>query len=750
MPRSKRKAVAARAAAKGTDFVKKKTKLGKRTRSDTLVDASAARSRKIYLPPPEKGNVVALNASVGATGKSSGVRRDSLAELVVRARHYNTHARATALTAMARIFSASEKSSSCRDDKGVTSAAAVIAEVPDAAPVLRVGFEALQDDEAGVRIAANLVVISVLRRLTSIRPFSRMIAAQLCAALSHIRVDVRVAGARAVCSIFQLKTFHAAEIFDPRSVNPLPLLTGLLRDITTHKARSVVASAIAVLSSWSRAQDTFSVEYGRESNVINNFDGLLQSNAPFYYHCAQTDRLALMSNADPFATLPLLMLSADAAASVVVDVANLVAEYLPMYQSAGDSGQRDALLAAARALSTVVCDHSLQLETADVAVERVVKAWSDEQVDGPSPTMSALAIDVSMAEVALVSGAWAVVGRFLTFRMMGEDGVGRVGGLADSNTLDELAERVMRVSPEDDVRRSVMAAWMTRWTVVSKDLSRVGGCVDVLRYVVLSRLDEARERASERGAVTAWRVVAQLPGIAGQLMEMRRRRRQQRQKAAAREDESDDNAVSNDDDDDGESDKLSEDGVDKLLALVCEVCRTHGGRAGFEAGEGKQVGAALAQHVMKSELISELSSAAVLSVLSGIFYCGHGLSGAVVELLARCSGGEDASLQVHGVCIAWMVEACLLSGDDRTTARGADQHEDEQRLGALAGALTCGLGALRHRDADAATPLLASVARVVRASGVDVSSVEAVLCSSGANEDEMKELRERCFGDANG
>jgi hypothetical protein len=744
MPRSKRKAVAARAQAKNSDFARKKTKLGKRAQSDTLVDASAVRSRKIYVPPQVKGEASGRNGNTGRNGKSAGAARVSLAELVVRARHYNTHARATALTAMARIFMDEDDATYYRDNMREISAASIAAQVTDAAPVLRVGLEALQDEEAGVRIAANSVVLSVLRRLPSVRPFAQMVAAQLCAALSHIRADVRVAGARAVCSIFQLNTFHAAEIFTQDSVNPLPLLTALLADLTTHKARTATAGAIAALSSWSRAQDVANLSPGNDK--VAGDGSVYASNLPFYYH---SDPLCCTASAtaDPFATLPLLMLSADAAGAVVTGVTNLVAEYLPVHLATGDSGQKTALVAASRALSTVVCEHSLQSERVELSVDRILKAWSDEQVDGPSPTMSALAVDVSMAEVALVCGAWDVVGRFLESRLVSEDGVGRVYSGAEGEILDELAERVMRGSPQQDVRKSVMTAWLVRWKWVSEDVSRVGGCVGILRYVMLSRLDEARDAGSEKNSAAMLRVIAQLPSIVAKLMAIRQRRRLQRQEITLSKESSDGGNWDDDEEEDCEEDaeKDANDGVTGLIASLCEICRTYGASGGICGVGIRRVGKELAEHVMKCDVIGNMTDDEVQALVSSLFFCGSGLCTAVVEVLARCGADENASLVSHGITIAWSIEACIALNHQSEAVSGSEQRDVERKLGVLAGALTCGLGALRRRDVGAAAPLLAAVARVVRACGVDVLSVDAVLAGAGANEDEMIDLRHRFF-----
>jgi hypothetical protein len=681
MPRSKRKAAAARAAAASgpsKDFTKKTTRLGKRKRSDSLVDASAVRSRKIYVPPQDKGERGAVSVS----------------EHVRRAReHYNTHARTAALTALARIF------------------ADTPAFAADSAPVIRAGLEALIDEVPAVRSAALAVVLAVLRRIENVKPFASLLSSALAAALSHIRSDVRVHGARAVHAVFQLNLFSAADVFSADGVNPLPLLVAILTDVAVASptARTAVANAIASLSCWTP-----------NDAADQKVDG---TGGPFYYHAAPAP--ATSAAARHVETLPLLLLDAVGAAGVVSGVANVVLEHLPVRD-----GPSATLVSSARALSTVVCDASVAEKRGRDAAARAVAAWAAEQVHGPSPTTSsggAADVDASMASCAAALGRWDLVGEFVCARLQGAD-----RGPGVWTMVDSVARRVIS-APEvsSERRRAVADAWLDgRWQrVVDHGFSADGiadgqGAAEVvglLRHVVLARVAS--------GDAGAGRLVAELPSVIARIAR---------------------NSAGDVGGDKGENCSPGMAAVvRKLVCVLADAVRLHE-VAGVEA-----VGDAVTRLLVQEKgVMARLDAAGCAQqVACALWYMGLGRCSAVLALMA---GGGGWSLAAAATRIAEQ------SSVDSAVDGEAGDRDGAEDLPLLAAALAALLASIRADDRQPSTAAgLAAPGdladgrarqevedacrRLVRRIGVGRGSVEAVLRARGASAEEVGRIGGMCF-----
>lgn len=600
MPRSKRKAVAARAAAsKGQprDFEKTKTKLGKRKRSESTVTASAVSSRKIYVPPQ--------------TPRNRAEASSSTAVLVARVRdHYTANARVAALAALAR---AAEDAPSY---------------AADVAPVVRVAVDALVDDAPAVRAAALAALCAALRRVRAVRPFAGGLAAGLGAALSHIRADVRVSAARATVALFELGLFSPAEVFGGAAVNPLPLLVALLEDvgIASAGAKAAAANAIAALSCWDP------VEISSGSKAASESHG----HKIFYYQSLRRTSAPMLRRGDsPADALPLLTLSPVEAAGVVVGVSNMVLDFLPV---AGNPSS--ALVAAARALSTVVCDSSLSEKAGYAAATRAVEAWAAEQVYGASATTSGAAaadVDTSMASCAAVLGKWDLVSDFVCGRLCVGEG-SRDKGVHGWATADSVTWRLLSSGGASvEQVQAVSDAWLeSRWQVIVRDGFVPGENVptDGADEVVALFYELVTSRLRRSGG-DAWSLVLGVPRVVASMVRESLRRKE--------EDGRDDGAGGRAPEQTSAACQLTKPAV-TLVRIVCDAVRLH------EIPKDCPLAESVIEHMVspKDVLLWLEAAGSVGHVFSSLWYAGAALSPSVLGLL-RGNHGWGLAAAAAGV-----------------------------------------------------------------------------------------------------
>lgn len=717
MPRSKRKAVAARNRS-GKDFEKTKVRLGKRKRSDSLVGGSAPRTKKIYVPPQQNRAI-----------QSCSAKSDSIPEHVSRAReHFNVHARTSALTALARIFS---------DSSGASQS-----HVAHAALVLGVGIESLQDEAGGVRAAAVALILSVLQVSPSVKPFALALSSSLCAALSHIRPDVRESAARAVIRIFGLNKFSPSDVFTDECINPLPLLASMLGDveIPSPKVRAAAANAITAISCWNSKRDC-------------------PRSGPFFYHSLEW---ASFGPSKLVCSLPLLRLDPADAGDIAVRTANMVLEYLPLSETfAGRMrgevcSAGDALVAGAHALSSIACRHSLETKRAVECVRRSVDVWAREQVDGISPVLGCAGstdVDVSLAQIAVALSMWEVAGRFACSRL-------ELG--APSWATDSVAYRIMTSSEAPDaVREQVGAAWIRfRWEAVvrsnawnmnqSRKEQRKGqktvqkspsnedvrvpetleGCDDAVA-VFESILRRLLSRPLEATGREVWTHIREVPGVIARF-------------PGAGQQSGDRQGA----DDPLQGVELECDSVlrskalHRLLNVLCDIIKVYGVSA--PPGAVESVGNAISSELLKCPIVlAGLDSDCLGLVFSVAGYCGLAQDGALLRLMTGKRGRW-----VSASCAARVVEAWLPRCTERQAGEVGSLSTLAAALVAISSALDFddkGFPPVPTNECVGRNDLLSSATRIVRKIGVARGSIEEILSALGIPQDQVEAVANRCF-----
>lgn len=773
MPRSKRRAVAARAAA--ADFTKPKVKLGKRPRAANVLDGSKVSARKIFVPQQNKSLLCASQA-----------RSVPLQEALGRARHFNASARCTALSTIGRIFGAVGKHSgsqrdgvakeSCGDLTPDRCSSEAHQAPPEASLALRATLEALQDDEKSVRDTAVIAVLSIIRAMSSVQPFSHLISSQICAGLSHIRLEIRITSARFVSSVLSAGDFRVSDIFADGSVNPLPLLANLIPEVKTNKDKIDILTAIASLSTWTVEQETIFAD-GLKDCTHSDENRVVE---PFYYHSYKLENASLKQ--DPMAELPLLKLDCGTAGHVVMEVCKLLLESEPWSQSVRSYSSTAVSNAAARALNAVVCDHSLQSGSVAGAVRRIVLSWADEMSEGKLERFGA---NIVMAELALALGEWGIAVKFLEQRYwaissdvgacVGPKSMGRCRNLhsnfegsrrdslangvpkcckhhAEIKGLDDLSERVMKCAPTSELQVSMMKIWLClRWLGLQQASEHCAcrrldrGGIALFRWILFFFFEGGKNESDTTitldslpsSRVTLENLVSELPKLAVDAVAS---------KAIA---------------DGGQSPSTQAmDGVaDDIFALVSEVCRVW---SKSNLGLVQSVGSAVCSIAMTPGVFGVLSSAGSNHVVSALYYSGVALAPSVLSTLVYCGKARSVQLAERGISLAWAIESSLA---DETLGRilfgtgeqlgGANR--EKLALRALAAVLACALECLRSGcfggdsaiDTDLSSCsfrlLLNACGRIGRRAGIDSSSILSILQSIGANREEAKSIG-RIFG----
>lgn len=455
MTRSKRKAAQGRSAP-APDFAKKKPRLGARPKSSNQTSVSF-KSRQVYVPA--QGRQPTPASKPGLT----------LPELLQRARHYNAATRLAAFNGLVRAVS--EKR-----------AAAHLQARLQLSAVLAPALDALCDDSPPVRRASRQLVVACVALLPDVRPFARLLAATLNAALSHIRRDIRVDAATTVTDVLAVHGVTPQIIFRDDAGNPLDALKDLLALVTGAKGRVHALQAVAAMCGRGPTEHEADVKDTPRKRTPRVF---------YYQRCRRVPRVG--DTATKGTPALLLRMPVSVAGDLLVRVTYLGMECLPLAECRRNEGKRELLTATAVALRALTCAHSLT-GRARPALKQLLKEWADEARRGGSGRGLALA-ERALAATALAAGEPDVAGQFL---------LRALGGGGEGADVDALVRAYLR-----EGKGTARAEVASRWAGVlaergdSGDAGWVergaGTLFDVLDAMEVSERGETVESAARVG-----------------------------------------------------------------------------------------------------------------------------------------------------------------------------------------------------------------------------------------------------------
>lgn len=610
MGRAKRKAAGVRNAAEGVakDFVRKKAKLGQAKRAENATDTSV-RARQIHVPAQERAQ-----GEVAKTGLT-------LPELLVRASHYNANTRLASHNAMAKAV----------DDVVALAHAQVVAQP---AAVLKAALDAVQDETPAVRAAAVTALVAVLRRIRSVRPFARLLSAQLSAYLSHIRTDIRLTAAHAITRIFALDRFVPTDIFAPDAANPLIALVDLLGAVTKPRSRTTALEAITSLLSASPQSSTGG---GRQTPQSG------RRPSSFLYHRARqrstSTRGCGAEDVQHKAVVPELLqrLSAKDASALLVKVVYVVAECLPVSESARDVAQKQTLVVGSRALCSLVCEHSIT-PASWPPLGRVLNSWAAER-NRQHAVGDILSIHNSLAEAALASEAWGVVQVYVV-ACLNNISTRKKTAEAEVTRLDRLTDSVMRRCPDKAVSNRILQAWLRRWQTAADNghMHYISSSADVLQQVVEDRLRAAANAGaggcdgSGGEGMDIWGIVDRLPRLIQRAVSAsdgdRAQGRGERQRQLSLKGAGSDAA-----------DQRCE---NILLHLLGEVCRKH---VGSNAAMRERLGRIVTESLARADVLLRLDGDGLEEVVSALYFTKSVRASPVLKVLVECAHSTGAAAE---------------------------------------------------------------------------------------------------------
>lgn len=492
MPRSRRNAAASRSHSKGVtkDFVKKKERLGRKKRADNATDVSV-RSRQIYLPDAlDEDLVIDASAKKGLT----------YSQLVVRAAHYSKNTRQSALNGLTKAI--------LGDDLAASEHAR-----SDRAKVLRIGLNALQDEERAVRDAANALISATLAQATAIRPFVALLSATLVACLSHIRAEVQISAAQTVIGIFSSIQISPAVLFGARLHVVLKALSDLLFTTKSPKNRAVVLDALtAVLR-----------PHGRSTKRLAP---LSCNSRPFYYH-----QLNALNPDDWFGIVQdNSEQSADAKAvygELTKRVANTVVECLPVHNAKKEKLVAGLLLSAVRALYYTLSSCSPSAEAMKI-LSRILGSWSKER-NRHDDRGNIRLIHNFISSCALDVANWKSAAAFMIPGLDPEiipipEGPDQLDSTQDlSFSLEQATYRLLKSCTDISICGNVLSAWTTRWLQGIKEANvyYVASNIALIQFIT----KEFLEGLSKNGWAypelqhSGWDVLLRLPYVVSLVVE---------------------------------------------------------------------------------------------------------------------------------------------------------------------------------------------------------------------------------------
>lgn len=490
MPRSRRKAAASRAQAKGItkDFVKKKERLGRKKRPDNQTDVDV-RARQIYLVGGLDEEAVLL-ASI-----KKGL---TLAQLVTRAAHYSSKTRLSALNGLTKALIA-------------TDFAASVHARSDRARVLRIGLTGLQDEDHAVRGAAKALVSAALAQAPKVRPFASLLAATLVACLSHIRTEVQITAAQTVCAIFRDAGVSPFVVFGVRRFIVVKALSDLLVLTKLPKNRTVVLDAIlAILKP--------------REELVNASRSVLKKEArPFYYHQldADGDENELQDVKDDSG---LLKEMESVFGELTKRVANITMECLPVHEAKKDNAISSLLFSAARTLHCTISSHNLTKASLKL-VSRVLEPWSKER-NRHHDRGNVRLVHNYLASCALAVSNWKCAAAYIVLGLDPDvtsipEGQDQLDPSHDiSCSLENATEHLLMSCSDASIRSSVLEAWSTRWYrgidcgnvyYIAANLSIVKSVIDEFMKCLLGK-----EPANPELERIGWDILVRLPYVVEQ------------------------------------------------------------------------------------------------------------------------------------------------------------------------------------------------------------------------------------------
>ncbi|KAI0567720.1 binding protein [Gracilaria domingensis] len=365
MPRSKRKA---KAAASNPDFRKKKAKLGRKARPDNFTNTTV-KQKQVFVPDQSRSEEQLASTQTGL----------SLTDLISRTRHHNANTRTAALNALANAIKF----------KNATAHSAIIL---SPAPAINAAAVGIADENAATRTSARNLFVSVWSSLDDVQPFRSIFSTALLACLSHIRLDIRLDGARTLVALLGTNRMSSEQIFAD-TANPIESLCDILSVTNGVKGRTIVMETICCLSQG--ISNRADIENGMRKR---NRDGSLQAalgkqnlSLPFYYHRSRSVVNDKQSG-QLWAKLPVRL-----ASNLITRVANLVTESFPLVETRRDANKYDMFLSASTALHRLVANCSSEVDYKPV--QRCLKLWSDEDISGLVTTA-----DINFAVTAIYLG----------------------------------------------------------------------------------------------------------------------------------------------------------------------------------------------------------------------------------------------------------------------------------------------------------------------------------------------------------
>ncbi len=463
MPKSRRKAAASRAKARGgvqKDFVKKKEKLGRKARPDNATNTSV-RSRQIYLPQiPDEQEVHDASLRRGLTYE----------QLLQRAGHYNASTRMSALNGLGRAL------------KEPTLAASAHA-AADRANVVRLALKALQDEEAVVRRAAVGVLAAAVLGVT-VRPFARLLAAAWLAGLSHIRTEVQEAAAGAMTAVFR-EGVRPVAVFGSAVEKPLGALAEMLGVggmRNTVKRRVCVLEALLALLEGEK-------EVARRREVGKKV---------FYWHSMAQDEEQCVKES--------MSLEMGKVLAVIVErVANVVNECLPVHEAKKDKGVIGLLVVAAKCLYMALSMGSVDAD-ARKPVLRMLNSWAKDR-NRHQEKGSVHVLHNYLAACALVVEKHEMATSYIEVALAHDVVVQTVDGIS----VEVLVEMVFETMVDEEVSRRLLKSWLARWNdqLDGNNMQYIVGSASIVQKVVRKQLEGGSASRDE----VSWGVMSSLPRV---------------------------------------------------------------------------------------------------------------------------------------------------------------------------------------------------------------------------------------------
>lgn len=330
--------------------------------------------------------------------------------------------------------------------------------------VLMRALESVADEHPGVRKAASDVVVCAMERLGGglSGGVGRGVGAQLMAALSHVRTDVRVAGARLVTRVMEIGGVRAESVFERMVGNPLVGLGEMLGGVEKVGGKIVVLEAIAAV-----CQRRISGGGVRKGEKVE------AKRRRFYYHRERRGRLG--GESEGIGGLVGRM-EREEAIGLMVKCGFIAYECLPVGEARRDKERGSLLIAAVDAMRGLGCEWTLQGEGVGI-VRRVLLGWGGRGVERAEVGMAGLGVKCGMGEEVLK-------------KVVGCEGV------------DEIVREYLEGGGE----RRIGLLWMRKFLERGEreEWGYVGEVVHVLRVVLGVMNEKEREDVLERVGRIGW------------------------------------------------------------------------------------------------------------------------------------------------------------------------------------------------------------------------------------------------------